>query len=69
MCFSRQSRVLAKPLLKKTLLRKTHKHFIVVAPTGIAALNAGGVYHSLTVLFPLGMFLPERNIPHDLDGK
>ena len=50
---------------KTTLLRKivgqTHKNFVIVAPTGIAALNAGGVtIHSLFQL-PFGMFLPVRN--------
>ena len=58
-----------KTTFLKNLARKTHKNFIVVAPTGIAALNAGGVTIHSQFLFPLGMFLPERNIPHDLDGS
>ena len=48
---------------KTTLLRKiietTHKNTVVVAPTGIAALNAGGVtIHSMFQL-PLCGFIPE----------
>jgi hypothetical protein len=58
-----------KTTFLRNLARKTHKNFIVVAPTGIAALNAGGVTIHSQFLFPLGMFLPERNIPHDLDGS
>src|SRR5690554_5167400 len=47
---------------KTTLLRKiietTYKNTVVVAPTGIAALNAGGVtIHSFFQL-PFGAFLP-----------
>lgn len=57
-----------KTTFLKNLARKTHKNFIVVAPTGIAALNAGGVTIHSQFLFPMGMFLPERNIPHDLEG-
>jgi len=48
---------------KTTLLRKivesTHKQTVIVAPTGIAALNAGGVtIHSFFQL-PFGAFIPE----------
>lgn len=48
---------------KTTLLRKivetTHKQTVIVAPTGIAALNAGGVtIHSFFGL-PFGGFIPE----------
>jgi uncharacterized protein YpbB len=48
---------------KTTLLRKiiqsTHKNAVIVAPTGIAALNAGGVtIHSFFQL-PFGAFIPE----------
>lgn len=49
---------------KTTLLKKitsnTHKNTIVAAPTGIAAINAGGVtLHSLFQL-PFGSFVPEN---------
>jgi hypothetical protein len=58
-----------KTTFLKNLAQKTHKNFIVVAPTGIAALNAGGVTIHSQFLFPLGMFLPDRNIPHDLENS
>ncbi|MFM7731579.1 MAG: AAA family ATPase, partial [Flavobacteriales bacterium] len=49
-----------KTTFLKSLNDKTHKRFIVVAPTGIAALNAGGsTIHSMFQL-PLGTFLPDR---------
>lgn len=56
---------------KTTLLRKiiesTHKNVIVAAPTGIAALNAGGVtIHSLFQL-PFGGFIPEYGSPPSFD--
>lgn len=41
----------------------TQKRFIVTAPTGIAALNAGGVTLHSQFLFPLGAYLPDRNAP------
>jgi len=51
---------------KTTFLRKlrneTYKRMIVVAPTGVAAINAGGVtIHSFFQLAP-GLFLPGQNI-------
>lgn len=58
---------------KTTLLRKiiesTYKQTIIVAPTGIAALNAGGVtIHSFFQL-PFGGFIPEFNVaPQFTDG-
>ena len=52
---------------KTTLLREiiatTHKNTVVVAPTGIAALNAGGVtVHSMFQL-PFGGFIPDNSAP------
>lgn len=52
---------------KTTLLRKivssTHKNTVIVAPTGIAALNAGGVtIHSFFQL-PFGSFIPDFQTP------
>ncbi|HIP31193.1 MAG TPA: helicase [Crocinitomicaceae bacterium] len=51
---------------KTTLLRKivesTYKQTVIVAPTGIAALNAGGVtIHSFFQL-PFGGFIPDFNV-------
>ncbi|MDZ7848425.1 MAG: AAA family ATPase [Owenweeksia sp.] len=37
----------------------THKNFLVVAPTGIAALNARGVTIHSQFLLPLGAYLPQ----------
>ncbi|MEM8896059.1 MAG: helix-turn-helix domain-containing protein [Bacteroidota bacterium] len=53
-----------KTTLLKHIIRHTHKAVVVAAPTGIAALNAGGVtLHSLLQL-PFGTYLPE-NKPFD----
>jgi len=47
-----------KTTLLKQIIDSTHKKVLVVAPTGIAALNAGGVtMHSMFQL-PIGCFLP-----------
>src|SRR6478736_4453343 len=55
-----------KTTFLKNLGNLTHKSHIVVAPTGIAALNAGGVtIHSQFLLPPL-TFLPDRFLPDDL---
>jgi uncharacterized protein YpbB len=56
---------------KTTLLREiittTHKNTVVVAPTGIAALNAGGVtIHSMFQL-PFGGFIPDNSAPQFTD--
>lgn len=47
-----------KTTLLKKIIETTHKNTVVVAPTGVAALNAGGVtIHSFFQL-PFGGFLP-----------
>jgi excinuclease UvrABC helicase subunit UvrB len=49
-----------KTTLLKEIIATTHKNTVVVAPTGIAALNAGGVtIHSLFQL-PFAAFLPDN---------
>src|SRR6056297_990328 len=49
-----------KTTFLKRIQQDTHKNAIVAAPTGIAAINAGGVtLHSLFQL-PLGIFLPSN---------
>ncbi|MFM1877115.1 MAG: hypothetical protein RL266_2852 [Bacteroidota bacterium] len=58
---------------KTTFLRhlsaSTHKRHVILAPTGIAALNANGVTIHSQFLLPLGTFLPDRNLPDELpDG-
>ena len=48
-----------KTTFLKHIVQHTFKHTVVAAPTGIAALNAGGVtLHSLLQL-PFGTFVPE----------
>jgi hypothetical protein len=48
-----------KTTLLKRIIQETHKQTVVVAPTGIAALNAGGMtIHSMFQL-PFSSFIPE----------
>jgi hypothetical protein len=54
-----------KTTFLKNLREVTHKNFIVVAPTGIAALNAGGVTIHSQFLLPPATFLPDRSLPED----
>jgi hypothetical protein len=55
-----------KTTLLREIIRTTHKNVAVVAPTGIAALNAGGVtIHSMFQL-PFGGFLPIQGQPPHL---
>lgn len=52
-----------KTTLLREIIRTTHKNVVVVAPTGIAALNAGGVtIHSMFQL-PFAGFIPDFNQP------
>jgi len=48
------------------LSASTHKRHLIVAPTGIAALNANGVTIHSQFLLPFGTFLPGRNLPPDI---
>lgn len=66
-----------KTTFLRNIVQNTHKRCVVAAPTGIAAINAGGVtLHSLFQL-PFGSFIPENvtqpqlhyskvNTPHSL---
>ncbi|EKT4546536.1 helix-turn-helix domain-containing protein [Flavobacterium psychrophilum] len=52
-----------KTTLLREIIQTTHKNCVVVAPTGIAALNAGGVtIHSMFQL-PFGGFIPDNTVP------
>ena len=52
-----------KTTLLREIIQTTHKNTVVVAPTGIAALNAGGVtIHSMFQL-PFGGFIPDNSSP------
>lgn len=58
-----------KTTLLKKIISSTHKNTVVVAPTGIAALNAGGVtIHSFFQL-PFGGFLPISGNPPFSSGR
>jgi hypothetical protein len=50
-----------KTTFLKNLSLRTHKQMAIVAPTGIAALNAGGTTIHSQFLLPFGMFIPDRN--------
>ncbi len=53
-----------KTTLLRNICNNTWKRFAIVAPTGVAAINAGGsTIHSFFNLFPL-TFLPYGEIPH-----
>jgi len=54
-----------KTTLLKEILKETDKNYIVTAPTGVAAINAGGVtLHSLLSM-PLKTYIPYRDRGHD----
>lgn len=57
-----------KTTLLREIIRTTHKNTVVVAPTGIAALNASGVtIHSMFQL-PFGGFIPDNITPQFSDA-
>jgi predicted transcriptional regulator len=56
-----------KTTLLKEIINTTHKKALIAAPTGIAAINAGGsTLHSLFHL-PFGTFIPSNTIPPHLN--
>lgn len=58
-----------KTTLLREIIRTTHKNTVVVAPTGIAALNAGGVtIHSMFQL-PIATFVPDLHAPPKFSGN
>ncbi|GEP49995.1 helicase [Flavobacterium noncentrifugens] len=58
-----------KTTLLREIIRTTHKNTVVVAPTGIAALNAGGVtIHSMFQL-PFAGFIPDKNADAHFSGN
>ncbi len=58
-----------KTTLLKKILETTHKNVVVVSPTGIAALNAGGVtIHSMFQL-PFGGFIPDNTFQNDFSNN
>lgn len=58
-----------KTTFLKYIVEHTHKNAVITAPTGIAAINAGGVtLHSLLQL-PFGAFIPERISLSDSESR
>ena len=55
-----------KTTFLKNLALQTHKSFVIIAPTGIAALNAQGVTIHSQFLFPMGSFVPVKDSPGNL---
>ena len=56
-----------KTTFLKAIIDKTHKKAVVVAPTGIAAINAGGVTIHSQFQLPFGAFLPTNaTVPNHL---
>lgn len=55
-----------KTTFLQTLAETTHKRFVVVAPTGIAALNAKGVTIHSQFLLPPGTFIPDDSVRGEL---
>jgi PIF1-like helicase/Helix-turn-helix domain/Helicase len=47
-----------KTTFLRDIIRRTHKRAVIVAPTGIAAINAGGVTIHSQFQLPFGAFLP-----------
>ena len=58
-----------KTTFLKYIKESCHKKMVIAAPTGVAAMNAGGVtLHSLFQL-PLGSFIPEQDLSGDEYGE
>jgi hypothetical protein len=58
-----------KTTLLQKIVKSTYKQAVIVAPTGIAALNAGGVtIHSFFQL-PFGGFIPDFNFPASFNNS
>ncbi|MDP2161969.1 MAG: PIF1 family DEAD/DEAH box helicase, partial [Flavobacterium sp.] len=59
-----------KTTLLHHIIQTTHKNTVVVAPTGIAALNAGGVTIHSQFQLPFGGFIPEyTHASNDSDNQ
>lgn len=59
-----------KTTLLHHIIQTTHKNTVVVAPTGIAALNAGGVTIHSQFQLPFGGFIPEyTHVSNDSDNQ
>ncbi|MES2567853.1 MAG: helix-turn-helix domain-containing protein [Bacteroidota bacterium] len=54
-----------KTTFLRNIIEHTHKNAIIVAPTGIAAINAGGVTIHSQFGVPFGLFVPDSSFKHD----
>ena len=55
-----------KTTFLRGIIQRTHKRAVIVAPTGIAAINAGGVTIHSQFQLPFGAFLPTDVMPSHL---
>jgi PIF1-like helicase/Helix-turn-helix domain/Helicase len=55
-----------KTTFLRDIIRRTHKRAVIVAPTGIAAINAGGVTIHSQFQLPFGAFLPTDSMPENM---
>jgi len=51
-----------KTTFLRNIIERIHKNAIIVAPTGIAAINAGGVTIHSQFQLPFGMFVPTNDV-------
>jgi hypothetical protein len=54
-----------KTTFLRNIIERTHKNAIIVAPTGIAAINAGGVTIHSQFGVPFGLFIPDSSFKID----
>ncbi|HRG00912.1 MAG TPA: helix-turn-helix domain-containing protein [Bacteroidia bacterium] len=54
-----------KTTFLRNIIEHTHKNAIIVAPTGIAAINAGGVTIHSQFGIPFGLFIPDSSYKID----
>lgn len=54
-----------KTTFLRNIIQHTHKNTIIVAPTGIAAINAGGVTIHSQFGIPFGLFIPDSGYKID----
>ncbi len=54
-----------KTTFLRHIIEHTHKNTIIVAPTGIAAINAGGVTIHSQFQLPFGLYVPDSNAKTD----
>ncbi len=57
-----------KTTFLRDLAQRTHKKFVIVAPTGIAALNAQGVTIHSQFQLPFGSYIPDALAEEDFSG-